>query len=150
MLTAAIAVALGFGRVWFQSQWPCQIDRALATCDAVRVAYPSRGPDGTETTISFEVTTLDEIRRIRTLLDLPAARKVTPGNVILGGPSIEVTLFERGKETTAFHLIDSLLVAPNDSVSDKREYGLASYEAWCVLLEMGERQSATRGTRGPH
>jgi hypothetical protein len=150
MLTAAIAVAFGFGRVWLQSQRPWELDRALSACDNLRVEYPSRAADGAETTIRFEIARREEVQRIRTLLDLSSAREVPPGNVILGGPSIEITLLQDGSETTRFHLIDSLLISAAQGTTRSREFGLASDDAWCAILEIGQSHSETRRGSGRH
>lgn len=150
LLTAAIAVTFGFGRIWFQPQRPWEVDRALAKCDALRIHVPKNMSDGAEVIVTFEITSADQIERFRALLDLSSAKEVRSAPPILGGPSLQVVLSEDGMEVANFYLLADLLFAPGYPDDARREYVLVSHDAWNYLLEIGERQAATGGTGGPH
>jgi hypothetical protein len=136
LFTAAIAVAFALGRVLLQGRAPLQLDRALAECDALRIEYSKRGQYGEEIVVSFEITQPDVLKRLRTLLDLPSASEIEAGEVILGGPPINVTLFDHGEETSSFRVLASVLAGPARPLYKTREYGLSSDEAWSMLLEL--------------
>ena len=56
----------------------------------------------------------------------------------MGGPAIEVTVLQNGREAASFRVVASLLTAPAYPEYQQRRYLLPSDEAWNLLLELSE------------
>ena len=143
LLTAVIAVALGAGRLWLQSRAPVELDRALASCDTLRIQYPTTGANGEEIIINWDLTDLEAIREVRSLLSLHWSQEVSMDIVIMGGPSLGITVLENGNETASFYVVHSLLTTPAQPKYNMRTFGLTSGQAWELLLRLSEQKSAT-------